>query len=407
MWFYDFERVLWFDEASFETYYESVKTLLRPDVTGVGFRVVSHLSRIFRSPLLLAEVRVLLCSAESEIGAVTNAVGNTGTFAHDIFKSIDQNAYIKPKKNFLPWSIPKKIHWPRPPFFNREETLLRQRAYDFLEMPSNSMRPHMSNSMCCIADPLFSPRDVIGLDENSPRGDGVKIAIIDEGINASAVIRVAGEIDLCEAISSNLHGTQVLSVLAGTDFSIAPNASYYLINVSSDRRFSTLLVAMLWAAHQHVDVINISFRMHQRAGLPEPIRRVANYCADHGCQIVCATGNEPDDLCSGLALSSEVIAVGALLPTNELRVENMTGEVKTDCVCLGTQIRSKCDLNSNCLADFYGSSSSVPIVAGCYGLFLQCALSRDNSRHSFFEHCCIPNVGAPKEYWGFGRVFFS
>jgi hypothetical protein len=414
MWHYDFEWITEFDDAAFEAYYETVKHIIRPDVSGVGFRVFQQGINKFRAPLLLTEVRLLLYSAEMTKTAVNSAVSAIGTVRHNTWsKESPDRAFesFRLPRISPPNSTPLRPKFPLPPIrwpntlrlgnsnFDSDNSVYSGRALVKILSSTNETK-------ICDPSKLFSPRDVLGLAPDSSRGDGIKIAIIDAGIEATGSVKIAARLSLTDAQHNIRHGTEVLSLLAGTEFSIAPSADYYIANTAPTPKLAPSLVAMLWAAHQHVDIISLSLGLPQRNGLPEPIRRVVKYCADHGCQIIASTGNYNGDLCSGLAIAHEVIAVGAQYADGKLRVSQMTGVVKTDCVCLGERIKSKAYLDKKSVCEFSGSSAATPIVAGCYAIFLQSTSKRTDSRELFLQHCCTAISNSAPDYSGRGVVTF-
>lgn len=102
-------------------------------------------------------------------------------------------------------------------------------------------------------------------------GKGVKIAIIDSGINAKHPdLKVAGGISKVENsrhdTDSNGHGTHVAGVIGALNNSIgtvgvAPDAKLYSVKVLSANGVGTLegvVAGIQWAIDQKVDIINMS-----------------------------------------------------------------------------------------------------------------------------------------------------
>lgn len=94
-------------------------------------------------------------------------------------------------------------------------------------------------------------------------GQGVKVAVIDSGVNASHshITTVAGGAFFAPGADSYLdilgHGTAVMAAIQEK----APNASYYAIKVFHDTfrtNIAQLIEALQWAIDRRMDVINLS-----------------------------------------------------------------------------------------------------------------------------------------------------
>lgn len=443
MWFYDFKEIAEFDDAEFETYYESIKGMLIPDISNLGFRVVRDGGDIMLSPLLLTELRLLMFNENLHQNGIDLRRKDNHPAISLVLRSpgVKYNSWNREINLFETSMAPYEklngvlrdplgdIDVLRPRFQTghiRRDQILTPRilprarsergstqSTQFYSPEIQGLTNSLSNGSEPFQSGLLNARIEMGLDTNSPRGNGIKIAVIDSALSSlsnSLLVKVSNTVELSHEPSANYHGVKVVSLLAGTEFAIAPEADYFFANVVERPRLSSVILAMIWAARQRVNIISISLQVPQRNGVPNALQRAVQYCADHNCQIIALNGNARNAPCSGLAACAEVISVGALLTNGQLRVAPMTGVLKTDCVCIGSELMSKTDLNQLVTERFFGSSASVPLVSGCYALFLQSVSSENGDlRNQFFSKYCTKNDAANSapEYWGYGIVKYK
>jgi subtilisin family serine protease len=149
------------------------------------------------------------------------------------------------------------------------------------------------------------------------RGAGVKIAIIDTGIDAAHPALAAtyrGGYDFVhndtvpdDEATTDSHGTFVAGVIA----QVAPEAEVFMLKIyARDNSFETknLVRAIDWAIAHDVDVINMSFRMTAQLS---DARSAIERAERAGIVVVAAAGNDagPVDFPAAFDL---VIAVGAI-----------------------------------------------------------------------------------------------
>ena len=146
--------------------------------------------------------------------------------------------------------------------------------------------------------------DAVGADAAHAQGlhgKGVRVAVLDSGLDLYSEIEPAGVVDLVETENANGddmtgHGTAVAGILAAPcDGSgivgIADAADVYIVRVldaHNEAPLSRILRALDWCIEQDMDVVNMSFGTTQYSALlHNQIRRAA----DAGVLLVASAGN--------------------------------------------------------------------------------------------------------------------
>src|SRR4051812_17577130 len=238
------------------------------------------------------------------------------------------------------------------------------------------------------------------------RGAGVKVAIIDTGLdyihnqpasNEPPVVdpefnsNYRGGYDFVnndnDPMDDNGHGTHVAGILAAEHngylvVGVAPAIDLYALKVlgaSGEGDYSGLIAALDWAVQNHMDVVNMSLGGHEAsAALAASIH--AAYAA--GITLVAASGNAItfQDLISGCPVAypaayPEVIAVSFTNTSDKLTGFSCTGP-QVDLAAPGDQIPSTVPVGSCmfCSPSGYafesGTSMASPHVAGVVALVL-------------------------------------
>lgn len=219
-------------------------------------------------------------------------------------------------------------------------------------------------------------------------GKGVKIAIVDSGINAKHPdLKVAGgvsKIDQSSAYTDNNgHGTHVAGVIGAQNNNIgtvgvAPDASLYSVKVLSANGIGTLegvVAGIQWAIDQKVDIINMSLTINNDK---QSLRDITKKAYDAGIVIVAASGNERE---KGLykdvlfpARYPSVIAVGAVSESNKLSYFSNFG-ASQELVAPGENILSSFANSKTTTQEDYatseGTSVASPFVAGTFAQYMQ------------------------------------
>ena len=154
------------------------------------------------------------------------------------------------------------------------------------------------------------------------RGSGVKIAVIDSGIDVHDDLDTAGWVDFSDTVEGfkpidhNGHGTMVAGILYARIsgfgmMGIASEADVYSVKVldrKNSARVSSVIQAIGWCIEQGIDIINMSFGMAENS---EALSLAIEMAYESGILIVAAAGNGGGSL-QYPAACDHVIAVGAV-----------------------------------------------------------------------------------------------
>ncbi|MBT2570943.1 S8 family serine peptidase [Planococcus sp. ISL-110] len=219
-------------------------------------------------------------------------------------------------------------------------------------------------------------------------GKGVKIAIIDSGINSKHPdLKVAGGVskvaDSSAFTDRNGHGTHVAGVIGAQNNSIgtvgvAPDSQLYSVKVLSANGIGTLegvVSGIQWAIDQKVDIINMSLTTVNN---DQSLRDITKKAYDAGILIVAASGNERE---SGLysdvlypARFPSVIAVGSVSQLNRLSYFSNSGPSQ-ELVAPGENILSSfVDSLTTSQEDYAiseGTSVASPFAAGTFAQYME------------------------------------
>lgn len=219
-------------------------------------------------------------------------------------------------------------------------------------------------------------------------GKGVKIAIIDSGINSKHPdLKVAGGVSKVENSSAftdgNGHGTHVAGVIGAQNNSIgtvgvAPDSLIYSVKVLSANGVGTLegvVAGIQWAIDQKVDIINMSLTTIND---DKALRDIAQKAYEAGIVVIAASGNERE---KGLyndvlypARFSSVIAVGSVSKFNKLSYFSNYG-ASQELVAPGEGILSSfTDSKTTSNEDYAiseGTSVASPFVAGTFAQYME------------------------------------
>jgi len=232
------------------------------------------------------------------------------------------------------------------------------------------------------------------------RGTGVKVAIVDTGLDA-AHPDFAGRIVAGDSFvggdfqDDNGHGTHVAGTAVGTGAAqggkycgVAPEASIYVAKVldrNGSGSMSGVMAGVEWAAEQGVDVINLSLGGSGSSDGQDALSLTCNAAVEQGITVCVAAGNAgPSSRTIGSpGAASDVITVGAVDRSDGIarfssRGPTADGRVKPD-VCLpGTDIVSALAAGTGAgqpVDDRYtqmsGTSMATPHAAGLAALLLQ------------------------------------
>jgi len=209
---------------------------------------------------------------------------------------------------------------------------------------------------------------------NNFTGKGVKVAIIDSGIDISHpdlnVVGCYGASDALTCEDEDGHGTHVAGIIGAKDNNIgvvgvAPEVDIYAARVSDNNgeiMTTNLIEAIDWAISENVDIINLSLGSPKYSSILDvAITKATN----EGILVVAAAGNDSADSVIFPAALSNVIAVSAIDKNNYIAPFSNTG-VEIEVTAPGVSIYSTHLHNYYTRMD--GTSMASPHVAGILAL---------------------------------------
>ncbi|MBA2175389.1 S8 family peptidase [Halobacillus locisalis] len=213
-------------------------------------------------------------------------------------------------------------------------------------------------------------------------GSGVKVAILDTGIDAShedlnvtgGESFVSGEPDPFN--DGNSHGTHVAGTVAGLDnnvgvLGVAQSANLYAVKVldgAGSGTYSGIIQGIEWSVDNNMDVINMS--LGGRTG-SAALKDAVDNAYNSGVLVVAAAGNEGSFLVFNTigypAKYDSAMAVGAVDSNNNRASFSSVGS-ELEVMAPGVDILSSVPGNS--YASYNGTSMASPHVAGAAALIL-------------------------------------
>jgi len=274
------------------------------------------------------------------------------------------------------------------------------------------------------------------------RGKGVKIAVIDVGVDSqhpefqSNIIKTINSRDgsadvACIGSASCFHGTAITGVIASNINGIglrgiAPQADIVFIKLDLNGFLSDneILDALNYAEAENVDVINCSWG----TGNVSPIvqRKIDQMATagrgGKGTIFVFAIGNQGQGLTNDESLLDSVIGVGSSDEGNLRAIYSNFG-LGLDIVAPGgftlgittaypanTSTHPSHYMKAEDAQKFQGTSSSAPIVAAAVALMLEAdpTLTRVDIQSILRAHAdkigSIAYVGGKNDYYGYGKL---
>ena len=380
-WFYDFEYLRDLSEDEFNTLLDKFSERVS-DPSGTGWRVQVDQYKE-KSPLFLSSIFVVLYTLEQKNGLFPT-VANQRSDNNDQWLSLDSRRF---RKNNI---------------FNKRN------------------------------DGLISPCESIQLTEEFTgefTGKGCIIAVIDSGFNYCVEdLPVLDRINLSQedrfAEEGNSHGSNCLSVISGTNYSIAPKAQILLVRITPSNEESiktctpaAAIVGLLWAATKNADIISISYSLSRKknSDVKISLQRAIDYCGSRSTLVVTTTENNVSVGVSAIAasMSENIVAVNGI--TNfGFPIYNASDDRGAifHCAAPGQNIRAYndlCDLNS--VTEGFGVSISVPIVAAALALHKQAKqVSFIELKKDFLKNRCKTPLNLnneQKKFFGHGAVSFK
>ncbi|MFD5471495.1 S8 family serine peptidase [Streptomyces sp. NPDC127105] len=234
-------------------------------------------------------------------------------------------------------------------------------------------------------------------------GKGVKIAVLDTGVDATHADLKSQVVAAKNFTTSNStadrvgHGTHVASIAAGTGAKsggkykgVAPGAKILNGKVLDDEGYgddSGILAGMEWAAQQGADIVNLSLGGEDTPGVDPLEAEVDKLSAEKGILFAIAAGNEGPESVGSPGSADSAITVGAVDKKNRLADFSSTGPrvgdgaIKPDVTAPGVAITAAAAKGSligkevgESPAGYLtidGTSMATPHVAGAAALLKQ------------------------------------
>jgi subtilisin len=212
------------------------------------------------------------------------------------------------------------------------------------------------------------------------RGEGVKVAILDTGVDIShpdLIPNIKHGLNFTGGNSNDFmdragHGTHVAGIIAGVDNNIgvvgvAPQAELYIGKVLGDDgsgSIQAICEGIVYAVQSKVDVISMSLGCTADPG--DMLHRAIKYAYDNGVVIVCASGNESGRV-DWPGAYDEVLCVGAVDDRRNIAYFSNFGQ-SVDVAAPGVEILSTYPVQQ--YARLSGTSMATPVVTGCVALLI-------------------------------------
>jgi subtilisin len=212
------------------------------------------------------------------------------------------------------------------------------------------------------------------------RGEGIKVAVLDSGIDYNhpdLVASYAGGYNFVSLNSDPLddagHGTFVSGIIAANDdgsgiIGVAPDSQLYALKVLDSNGIgyiSDIISALQWCIDHNIDIVSMSFGL-QSYDSPA-LHDIISTAYSHGIVLVAAAGNVPG-IVDYPAAYGEVIAVGAA-DSNDSRASFSATGSSLELVAPGVRVVSTYPYR---LGGPYhsddGTSAAAPHVAGVAAL---------------------------------------
>lgn len=249
---------------------------------------------------------------------------------------------------------------------------------------------------------------------NIATGNGVKVAVVDTGVDTThpdLSANIAGGANFVSTVRSykddNGHGTHVAGIIGASNNTIgvvgvAPEARIYavkVLNKSGTGYISDIIAGLQWSVTNRMDVVNMSLGSNYPSASFES---AINAASDAGVIIVAAAGNDSSYV-DYPAAYDKTIAVSATDKNNLLASFSSRGN-QVDVAAPGVSIYST--YKGSAYATMSGTSMATPHVSGVIALMLQRdpGMTLDEIRQQFSSGCVDLGAEGKDPYYGYGLV---
>lgn len=255
------------------------------------------------------------------------------------------------------------------------------------------------------------------------RGQGVKVAVIDTGIDidhpdlaaniagGENFVVIRGKINPAKYDDDNGHGTHVAGTIAGIDdevgvVGVAPKASLYavkVLNKSGSGYVSDIVLGIEWAIANGMDVINMSLGSSYDV---DSLRQACDAAYAAGIVVVAAAGNSGDTTSDNdviyPARYNSVIAVAAT-DSADLRAYWSSDGPEVEMAAPGAAIFST--YMGGGYSTLSGTSMATPHVAGTVALILETGdFSPAQVRAALIGTAIDLGASGRDNYYGYGLI---
>lgn len=218
------------------------------------------------------------------------------------------------------------------------------------------------------------------LEWNETKGEGIRVGIIDTGVDLKHQDLRSGIIDAVSFVPNvsspqddNGHGTHVCGIVGARHngsgvIGVAPECEIYVAKAfdkEGNSSFAAISKSIDWMIRQRVNIINMSFSSHTGNPNYETILQKAH---DNGITLICAAGNDGKHGRSTIGYPgkfSQTITVTAVDINKQTTKFSSYGSESELCAA-GVNIYST--YLDNTYASLSGTSMATPIITGAAAL---------------------------------------
>ncbi len=244
------------------------------------------------------------------------------------------------------------------------------------------------------------------------KGEGVKVAVIDTGIDCAhpdLAANCAGGYNALDsgkpATDDNAHGTHVAGTIAGVldgkgVVGVAPKARLYAVKVldkDGAGGLSSIIKGLIWAGKNKMDVANMSL------GAPMGtifMRAALKYAQVRGVAVFAAAGNDGGSV-NYPGAYPEAICVSALAPNEAIAKFSSRGN-QVAFIAPGVDVKSS--IPGGSWDDFSGTSMATPHMAGLGALAVARGARGEAAVREALRKAATPLPGLSKSEQGWGVV---